>query len=237
MRDSAPPPATVITGAAAGLGAVIAAELTRRGQRLILVDRDREALAAAAAAAALPGGAAPPHVIVADLSSLAGAQAAAEDALRQAPLDGLVNNAGGQAPGEQYPAAAPDAWHASVTLNLLTPMLLTQLLWEELARASGAVVNIGSSGGLGDAPYASPEYGAAKAGLHRFTTSLGDRRDVRVTGVIPGWIGLARARAERAAMSPAEREATGPLVEPEAIAREVADLLERGHAGELRRML
>ena len=34
------------------------------------------------------------------------------------------------------------------------------------------MVNVSSTGGLGFAPYESPDYGAAKAGLIRFTTRL-----------------------------------------------------------------
>lgn len=49
-------------------------------------------------------------------------------------------------------------------MNLVAPMLLTQRVWATLAAGAGAVVNIGSSGGIGDAAYGSPEYGAAKAG-------------------------------------------------------------------------
>lgn len=227
-------PAVVVTGGAGGLGAHVAAELARRGHRLILVDRDADALTASRLR---QDSAAVMETVVADLASLDGAAAAADAILRRAPLRGLVNNAGGQLPGEQYPDAAPATWVAAVTLNLLAPMLLTQLLWEELARNRGTVVTVGSSGGLGTAPYRSPEYGAAKAGLHRFTTSLGDRTDVTVAGVVPGWIGLDRAYEERAALTAEERAAAGPLVAPEVIAREVADLLDRGTPGDLRLLL
>jgi NAD(P)-dependent dehydrogenase (short-subunit alcohol dehydrogenase family) len=228
-------PAVVVTGGAGGLGAHLADELIRRGHRVILVDRDRDALTAAAAHHRSAG--ASVHTVTADLSSLEEARAATTAILRHAPIGALVNNAGGRLPGEQYPDAAASTWLAGITLNLLTPMLMTQLLWQELAGNGGTVVNIGSSGGLGEAPYGSPEYGAAKAGLHRFTASLGDRTDVTVTGVVPGWIGLDRAHRERAALPPDEQAATAPLVEPAAIAEAVADLLEHGTGGEIRRLL
>jgi NAD(P)-dependent dehydrogenase (short-subunit alcohol dehydrogenase family) len=101
-------------------------------------------------------------------------------------------------------------------------MLATQLALEPMrARGGGAVVNIASSAGLGLAPYDSPEYGAAKAGLIRFTASVASLREeigVRVNCVVPHWIGLERAHAELAAMSPAERAAAPPFVDPSAIA-------------------
>jgi NAD(P)-dependent dehydrogenase (short-subunit alcohol dehydrogenase family) len=89
------------------------------------------------------------------------------------------------------------------------------------------VVNIASSAGLGLAPYDSPEYGAAKAGLIRFTSTLAGLRstmNVRVNCVVPDWIGLDRAHAELAAMSPEERAAAPPFVEPSDIADVVTDL-------------
>ena len=85
---------------------------------------------------------------------------------------------------------------SALTVNLVAPMLLTQLLWPSLAAGGGAVVNIGSSGGIGDDAYGSPEYGAANAGIRRFTASLSSRTDLRVMAVVPGWIGLERAHHE-----------------------------------------
>jgi NAD(P)-dependent dehydrogenase (short-subunit alcohol dehydrogenase family) len=102
-----------------------------------------------------------------------------------------------------------------------------------LSAASGAVVNIGSSGGEGEDPYGSPEYAAAKAGIRRFTASLGARQDVRVMGVVPGWIGLDRAHREWTALTPDQQREIGPLIPPEAIANTVVSLLDHGRSGEI----
>lgn len=133
--------------------------------------------------------------------------------------------------------ADSDTWLSAITLDLLAPMLLTQRLWPILSAVSGAVVNIVSSGGLGDGSYGSPEYGAAKAGIHRFTASLGARTDVRVMSVVPGWIGLDRARHEWAALVPGQQREIGSLVPPEDIANVIATLLEQGRPGEVVAML
>ncbi|WP_161302283.1 MULTISPECIES: SDR family oxidoreductase [unclassified Streptomyces] len=225
-----------VTGAAAGLGYVIAEELAARGRTVVLLDRDEAALGAAVEQL---GGGRHGRVVglAADLSTVEGVRAAAGALLAQGGIGGLVNNAGGWLPDEQYPDAEPERWLSALTLNLTAPMLLTQLLWPALSAAAGAVVNIGSSGGLGDAAYGSPEYGAAKAGLHRFTTSLAGRVDVRVTAVVPGWIGLERARKQWAALSERERDEAGPLVRPEEIAATVCALLTSGRAGEVVEML
>ena len=94
-------------------------------------------------------------------------------------------------------------------------------------------MNIGSSGGLGDNAYGSPEYGAAKAGVRRFSSSLSSREDVRVMAIVPGWIGLDRAEREWAAMTPEQRQGAEPPIPPEHIARAVVTLLLQGKPGEV----
>lgn len=221
---------TAVTGAAAGLGYVIAEELVVRGKSVVLLDRDEAALAASVERL---GGGSRITGLTADLSSIEGVRSAAGTLLARGDVTELVNNAGGWAPGDQYPDAGPDQWLSALTLNLTAPMLLTHLLWPMLATAAGAVVNIGSSGGLGDAAYGSPEYAAAKAGLHRFTTSLTGRGEVRVMAVVPGWIGLERAHQQWAALPEPERDDVGPLIPPRKIAATVCTLLESGRAGEV----
>jgi short-subunit dehydrogenase len=226
----------VITGGGSGLGVVIADELASRGRPVILVDRD-EPTARAAAADLEARYLVETPVVVADLSTPAGIDAAADALLDRDDLGGLVNNAGGWQPGPQYPSAAPDAWQRALTLDLVAPMRLTQLLWERIASGIGAVVNIGSSASEGDDPYASPEYAAAKAALRRFTSALGDRDDVRVMAVVPGWIGLDRAHREFAALTPKQQAAAQPLIPPGAVAAQVARLIDAGRAGEVVELL
>jgi NAD(P)-dependent dehydrogenase (short-subunit alcohol dehydrogenase family) len=226
----------VVTGGAAGLGAVIADTLLANGREVLLVDRDAAAAAATSNELETRHGSLVP-VISADLSSIDGIHAAA-DALDERPdVTALVNNAGGWSIGAQYPDAEPDGWLAALTLDLVAPMLLTQRLWPRLAAAGGAVVNIGSSAGEGDQPYGSPEYSAAKAGIRRYTSSLGDRADVRVMAVVPGWIGLDRAQRQFAALTPGQQRAAGPLIPPQEIADQVQHLLEHGRAGEIVELL
>ena len=90
------------------------------------------------------------------------------------------------------------------------------------------MVNVASTGGLGLAPYESPEYGAAKAGLIRFTTSIAYAREetgVRVNCVVPDWIATDRALGELAAMTPEQRAAEAPLVDPDELADAVVELV------------
>ena len=66
----------------------------------------------------------------------------------------------------------------------------------------GAIVNVASTAGLGCEPYPSPEYGAAKAGLIRFTSALAAVDGVRVNCIVPDWIATERLTAEERATTP-----------------------------------
>lgn len=148
----------------------------------------------------------------------------------------LVNNAGGWTRGDrQFPHADPEDWAATLALNLTAPMLLTQLVLEPMrAAGGGAVVNIASSAARGDDAYGSPEYAATKAGLIRLTSSLrglGDTHGVRAMCLVPGWIGLDRAHAQLAAMSPADRAAASPLIPPSEVVTAALDLIASGQPG------
>ena len=82
------------------------------------------------------------------------------------------------------------------------------------------MVNIASAAGLGDEPYHSPEYGAAKAGLIRATTCLGALPNVRVNCIAPGWVATPRAMAS---LKPGEEP---PPVSLEALCDAVVELIE-----------
>ena len=143
-------------------------------------------------------------------------------------LDILVNCAGGT-PSPHFPDADVTHWSATLDLNLRGPMVVTQAALEALKRRSGgAIVNIASTAGLDYMPYISPEYGAAKAGLIRFTASLAglrDRMNVRVNCLVPDWILTARAEGELAAMEPGERSETPPLLPLDDVVGAVITLL------------
>jgi NAD(P)-dependent dehydrogenase (short-subunit alcohol dehydrogenase family) len=143
-------------------------------------------------------------------------------------LDVLVNCAGGT-PSPHFPDADIAHWAATLELNLRGPMVATQAALEAMRRRSGgAIVNIASTAGLGYAPYISPEYGAAKAGLIRFTASLAglhDRMNVRVNCLVPDWILTDRAADELAVMDPYEWSQTPALLSLDDVVDAVISLL------------
>ncbi|XVU26068.1 SDR family NAD(P)-dependent oxidoreductase [Actinoplanes sp. CA-054009] len=211
----------IVTGAGAGLGRLLATALTAAGAQVIAADVDTSAVAGRA--------------VRCDVTDPAGRERLIALATAAGGPHILVNNAGGWTPGSQYPAAAYADWGRTMELNLIGPMHLTQLaLGPMAALGGGAVLNIASSAGLGADPYGSPEYGAAKAGLIRFTTTMGDLPLTRVMCIVPGWIGLDRAHAEVAALPAAERPT---LIPPDQIVDTALRLLRDGEGGAVVEML
>jgi NAD(P)-dependent dehydrogenase (short-subunit alcohol dehydrogenase family) len=220
-----------VTGGAAGAGATIVQRLAVEGATVVVADVDD-----AAGQRALDTLGAASFVrtdvrVDGDVEHMVGF---AEE--RHGGVDILVNNAGGWGPTANFPYASPLQWGSTLELNLRAPMLATQVVLEPMRRrGAGAVVNIASTGGLGLAPYESPEYGAAKAGLIRFTACMAYAREetgVRVNCVVPEWIATERAHGELAAMPPEQRAAQKPLIEPADLADAVVELVrDDGLAG------
>ncbi len=218
----------VVTGAGSGLGRLLAEGLARSGAHVLAADRDGDA---AQETARMIGGSA----VTCDVTDPEDAQRLVEQAVAAGGPHVLINNAGGWTPGEQFPEAKPEAWAHTLDLNLQAPMRLTQLALEPMALlGGGAILNIASSAGAEETPYGSPEYGAAKAGLIRFTTAMGDSDRIggtRVTCLVPNWIGLDRAHAELAAMPPRQRARMAPLIPPEKVVAAALGLLRAGTSG------
>jgi NAD(P)-dependent dehydrogenase (short-subunit alcohol dehydrogenase family) len=172
----------VVTGAAVGSGRAIAHALAEAGAKVVAADIDDA------------GG----RCVRADMTDPDSVRALIEGARPSI----LVNNAGG---GGHIPPHFPEAafadWGALLDLNLRGPMLATQVMLETVA-GEGAVVNVSSSAGFHHERYQSPEYGAAKAGLIRFTTALAQVGDVRINCLVPDWIATERLTAEELASQP-----------------------------------
>jgi uncharacterized protein len=178
----------LVTGASAGIGAVFARELARRGADLVLVARSQGKLAALAEELSDSYGLAV-DVVAADLAKPSAATELAESLrARDLQIDILVNNAGFGlfAPlDEADPAVLADM----VQLNVGTLVDLTRLyLPGMLERDRGAIINVGSTAGFQPVPYMAV-YGATKAFVLSFTEALwAETRGsgVRVTALCPG---------------------------------------------------
>jgi NAD(P)-dependent dehydrogenase (short-subunit alcohol dehydrogenase family) len=227
----------VVTGAAAGIGQAIACRLAELGARLVLADIS--SCTQTLSMVGSPGGEA--IVVNADLRNDSEVGRLVDAAVQRfGGLQILVNNAGGGQPTARYPDAQVAQWSAVLDLNLRLPMLATQFALPALRAHGGVVVNVASTAGLDHQPYEWPEYGAAKAGLIRFTTAMAGLAsdNVRITCVVPDWVRTARAEAELAAMTADERAAKPAPIPLPVLADTVIDLIRNdelsGHVVVLR---
>jgi NAD(P)-dependent dehydrogenase (short-subunit alcohol dehydrogenase family) len=168
----------LVSGGAKGIGAAIAARLSRDGWRVVVADRE-------------PGGAAPAggRYVVCDVGDEAAVAAlvGSIDATEQR-LDALICNAG-------FMIRKPIAdlslaeWSSVLTTNLTSTFLLTRAAEGILRAAKGAIVTIASSRARMSEPN-TESYSASKGGLvaltHALAISLSP--DVRVNCISPGWI-------------------------------------------------
>jgi 2,3-dihydroxy-2,3-dihydro-p-cumate dehydrogenase len=177
----------IVTGAARGLGLVLAQQFAAQGASLVLADLDEAGLRAVAAS--FPGERV--AISAGDLSSQAGADAMASIAIETfGRIDVLVNNAGGG-------VIRPFLDHTDETLattinrNLWTVIRATRaVLPFMLERAYGRIVNIGADSVRNGLP-SHAMYNAAKGGVHGLTTGLAReyaQQGITVNTVAPGGI-------------------------------------------------
>jgi 2,3-dihydroxy-2,3-dihydro-p-cumate dehydrogenase len=177
----------IVTGAARGLGLVLAQQFAAQGASLVLADLDEAGLRAVAVS--FPD----ERVVISagDLSAQAGADAMASIAIETfGRIDVLVNNAGGG-------VIRPFLDHTDETLattinrNLWTVIRATRaVLPFMLERAYGRIVNIGADSVRNGLP-SHAMYNAAKGGVHGLTTGLAReyaQQGITVNTVAPGGI-------------------------------------------------
>lgn len=170
-------PATVVTGASAGIGLALARRFAAAGDSVVLVARRAQALDDAAAEIAAQTGARP-LTLALDVTSPSAAETIdAALAARGLYLDVLVNNAG-------MGLAGPFAEHDAIEVERLLDLnikALTRLMHHALpsmrARARGGVLNVASLGGYAPGPYQALYY-ASKA----YVISLSEAAAAEVAG-------------------------------------------------------
>lgn len=169
-----PPLRTLVTGAANGIGAAIAAHLGERGDTVVGIDRESA-----------------PGVIVADLADGADRARAVDEALRGlGGIDVVVNVAGIYRTGSIHDSGF-DEWRQVWSVNLDAPLDLMRLISPGMIdRGFGRIVNITSVHARFAQP-ASLAYDVAKAGLEAATRSAAldlARYGVLVNAVAPGFV-------------------------------------------------
>jgi len=225
----------VITGAASGIGAALAATLAARGCNLALADVNAAGLADVAASARQRGVAVSEHRLdVADESAVA----AFPDAVlaEHGRVNVLVNNAGVALGGtfEQVPAADFE-W--LMNINFWGVVHMTRAFLPVLRREGAAqIVNLSSIFGI-VAPPGQVAYAASKFAVRGFSEALRHELEgspVGVTVVHPGGVRTAvDANARRTGVSDAEAAEQKRIgvrflrLAPEAAAERIARGIER----------
>ncbi|MBT3425430.1 MAG: SDR family oxidoreductase, partial [Gammaproteobacteria bacterium] len=103
-------------------------------------------------------------------------------------LDTLINNAGGGPPAVSA-SVSPRFTESIIRLNLLAPLLMSQVAHSALQQSKGSIINIASVSAIRSSP-GTVAYGAAKAGLLNATISLAQEwgPEIRVNAVVAGLI-------------------------------------------------
>lgn len=241
---------SIVTGASRGMGEAIAAELLRRGHRLLGISRGSSA---ALDVIAHEHGVACEQW-TADLADPASVAVRLEAWLAGLGADGfesvtLVNNAAGIGRIVPLEASDHDDLVRSLRVGLEAPVLLTAAFLRATrawpARTAGRCRVLNISSGLGRRPMASQAaYCAIKAGLDHFTRAVAldqaaSAHPARIVSLAPGVIDTGmqtHIRAADPAQFPAharfvQLKTAGELDSPQVAARKVLAYLDRADFG------
>jgi NAD(P)-dependent dehydrogenase (short-subunit alcohol dehydrogenase family) len=178
----------IVTGAASGIGAAIAARLHAEGAAVVIADLKAEAAQAAAAGLAGQDGRA--LGVGCDVGVEEQVSSAVRAALdRFGRLDVIVNNAGLMTFKTLAEWTEAD-WLQVLRVDLLGAAYFTKQAFLHCGEAGGAIVNIASVHAIETSANAAP-YSAAKAAmlsLTRTTSIEGRDRKIRANAVLPGAI-------------------------------------------------
>ncbi|MFG1604780.1 2,3-dihydro-2,3-dihydroxybenzoate dehydrogenase [Actinoplanes sp. NPDC049265] len=189
MNDTFTAKVAVVTGAAGGIGATVAAALADRGATVIAVDRDADRLGRAdRRLIAMPAD-------VTDAGQVSALVDAAEQ--RVGPIGLLVNAAGVLHPGRAV-ALADRGWRETFAVNTTGVFLMSRTVAARMVpRGTGAIVTVGSNAGATPRVGMSA-YAASKAAAAMFTRCLGlelAASGIRCNVVAPGSTDTAMLRA------------------------------------------
>ncbi len=182
----------LVTAAAGGIGATVAARFAEAGARVYVCDVDGEALAAYLAAH--PDIAGRP----ADVASAADVDAFVAAGVRHlGGLDVLVSNAGIVGPVAPVEDTDPDAWRRTLDVNLTGAFLCVRAVVPHLKVAGGgSIVVMSSNAGTMGLPFRG-SYVATKWGLIGLVKTLAMElgpHGVRVNAICPGDVDGERIR-------------------------------------------
>ncbi|MGB1395637.1 MAG: SDR family NAD(P)-dependent oxidoreductase [Candidatus Puniceispirillaceae bacterium] len=174
----------IITGGAMGIGLVCAKKLAENGAKIVLWDRNKQALEAACESFDTP--AIGIEVDIADPQSVSKAMAAT---VKTHPhITQLLNSAGIAGPAISTLDYSPEAWQQVIDINLNGTFYVNQAVLPVMRDHNyGRVVNVASVAGKEGNPNAGA-YSASKAGVIGLTKTLGKElatKDIAVNCITP----------------------------------------------------
>jgi NAD(P)-dependent dehydrogenase (short-subunit alcohol dehydrogenase family) len=221
----------VITGASSGIGAALARELGRRGDRVVLAARSADTLQRVASEISTPT-----HVVTADVTRRPDVDRIRDEAIRVfGHVDVWINNAGRGILRPTLDLTDADL-DEMIAVNVKSALYGMQAIVPHFQqRGGGHVINISSF--LARVPVASPRsaYSAAKAALNTLTANARvdlqrTHPDIHVSLVMPGLVATDFAKNARGSTGPMPPGPIGSPMKPqtpEEVATVVANLVDR----------
>lgn len=178
----------VVTGAGGGIGAAVARAFEQAGARVLLVDRDADALAAARAQLASPERHDAAAVDLTDLAAHERIVAQARERLGR--LDGLVHLAAVLRRRRSLDDITEEDWDLQNDVNLKATFFLNRAVARSLRDGGGgSIVNFTSQGWLTGGLTGSLVYAATKGGIVSLSRGLARALapdGIRVNTIAPG---------------------------------------------------
>lgn len=216
----------LVTGASRGIGHAIAAQMLASGATGVVITGRRPEVLDEVATELDPDRVRPVAGNASDPGHVTDAVAAAVETFGS--CDVLVNNAGTNPAGGSLMDVEMSAVDRTWDVNLRAPLVFAREAWHGwMAQHGGAIVGIGSMGGLAPSPFIGA-YNVSKAALHHLTRQLAHEMapGVRVNAVAAA---VVRTRLSRALWESDEQAAASAhplqrLGTPEDVARAVTFL-------------